>query len=95
MDTIEILLDEARGVYIPQAFIEIYDPDAWHVPKDRIEILSAGPEHDYYWEAWDEVLRDAYYIADGKGDLKAGRWTLDQDGSLFARHETHEDEENT
>lgn len=94
MSTYELLLDDARGVYIPKAFTECFDLDAWHVAKEQAEILAKGPDEELYWEVWDEVLRDAYYVSDGKSDLKAGRWTLDQDGCLFARHEDHIAEED-
>ena len=72
------LLDGARGIYIPQAFVTCYDPIAWHVSADDVAILEAGPDHEDYWEAWDDVLREAYY------DDERGHWTLEQDGDLFA-----------
>ena len=36
----------------------------------------------------------AFFVSDGKSGLKAGRWTLDQDGCLFARHEDHINEDH-
>ncbi len=82
----EILLDEARGVYIPQAFATQLDMEAWHVKPEQVETLSEGPDGEWYWETWDDVLRDAYYDAPESKDksIKSGRWTLEQDGSLFA-----------
>jgi hypothetical protein len=93
MSTIELLLDDARGIYIPQAFAECFDLDAWHVSPDDAAILAQGPEHDLYWDTWQDVLDNAYYMANGQSDLTAGLWTLEQDGCLFARHESHENED--
>ncbi len=95
MSTFEILLDDSRGIYIPMKFIELFAAEDWHVTSEQVEILKTGPHVDLYWDTWDEVLRDAFYISpmDSK-TLKPGRWTLEQDGALFARHETHESEDS-
>ncbi len=77
---IECLLDGARGIYIPQAFIECYG-DWKGITKENKAILETGPDHEHYWETWDEVLLDAYFINDN------GKWTLHQDGDLFIIHE--------
>ncbi len=93
MSTYEILLDDARGIYIPQVFVTQFDLEAWHVDPEAAAICAKGPDEEQYWDAWDEILRDAYFDAplDSK-TLKLGRWTLEQDGALFARHESHESE---
>jgi len=72
------LLDGARGIYIPQSFARWCSPASWHVGPNDVLILEAGPDHEDYWEAWDDVLRTAYY------DDERGHWTLEQDGDLFA-----------
>ncbi len=74
----ECLLDGARGIYLPQSFVRCYDAASWHVKPDDAEILEAGPYHEFYWDAWNDVLNYAYYD-DGRG-----HWTLEQDGDLFA-----------
>ena len=48
----ECVVDGHHGVYIPQIFAEQY-PE-WLDDEER-EILLAGPEHEDYWDVWDEV----------------------------------------
>ena len=48
----ECAVDGCHGIYIPQTFAERY-PE-WLNDEEQ-EILLAGPEHEEYWETWDEV----------------------------------------
>lgn len=73
-----LLVDEGRGLYIPQAFINRYV--GWEgISDENRDILRAGPEHPEYMEAWDEVLENATWI-DGQGI----KFRLEQDGDLWA-----------
>lgn len=85
-DTIACILDGCRGIYLPQAFAECFDCDAWGVSAENQEILLEGPDHDEYWDAWDEVIQTARYTDDaGYG------WYLYQDGDLFACRDDYEE----
>lgn len=82
MSGIEILLNDSRGVYIPQHFAENFNMDHWGVRDDDRDILLLGPndaENEWYWETWENVLSNASYI-DPQGNL----WLLSQEGDLFA-----------
>ena len=73
-----LLIDEAMGIYVPQSYAVRYP----HLIEsafcdDTLQILLAGPEHDHYWEAWDDVLRTPV-------TFKGKKWRLEQDGDLFA-----------
>ena len=74
---IALLLDEARGIYIPHAFVENFDMTAWGIDEDSdaVAVLREGPENEYYWDAWYEILQDARH--------DSGH-TLHHDGNLFA-----------
>lgn len=74
---IELLLTDARGIYIPRDFA-MYFEDMDHVSDEDMEILKAGPDHEQYWDAWDAVLQNASNVVNGKV------WRLYQDGDLFA-----------
>ena len=73
------IVDGCHGIYVPQNFAKRHDMASWHVAQDDVDILLSGPDNEFYWETWDDVLRDAYYV-DGVGL----RFTLEQDGDLFA-----------
>lgn len=79
MEAFELLLDDWRGIYIPQDFCLSCDVDAWHVSAGDASILEHGPDHEWYWETWADVEQSAYY-----DDENGHRWTLYQDGALFA-----------
>ena len=73
-----LILDGARGIYLPQDFARDCDPAAWSIPQETTDILLAGPDHEHYWDAWDDVVGRHERVWDGK------TWTLEQDGDLFA-----------
>ena len=88
MDTITLLLEESRGVYIPQSFYERFDFGSWNLNISDYSELSM-PENAHYWDAWDDLLREAVLT-----DADGHRWTLYQDGDLFAVRDDHQwDEE--
>lgn len=76
-----IWLSDARGVYIPRDFagsfsdraksVQGVDPKAW-------EILEAGPEHELYWDAWQDVL-DYAIVTDEHGTV----YRVYQDGDCW------------
>ena len=72
-----ILLDENRGMYIPQAFITRYE--GWEGISDGDRgILREGPDHPEYMEAWDDVLENATWT-----DKRGIQFRLEQDGDLW------------
>src|ERR1700677_4712778 len=75
---VELLLSDARGIYIPRDFCNDYDMDAWSLTAlvEDVEICKEGPDHEFYWEAWEVILNNAKNKEFGH--------TLHQDGDLFA-----------
>ena len=68
-------LDSARGIFIPQNFAESISLNEWTgIDKSDFDILLAGPNHEFYWDAWTQVLDNA--------ESTCGA-TLYQDGDLF------------
>lgn len=72
----ELLLSDARGLYIPRDFYQQFNLQDWHIESDNIELNE--PNSEYYWEYWQYILNNAYCYHDGK------KWHLLQDGDLFA-----------
>lgn len=76
------LVDNHAGIYIPRSFVR-------SIPRDRIrrasqedlDILESGPDHEYYWDAWSDVLDNALVVDD-----RGREYRLDQTehGDLFA-----------
>jgi len=81
----ELFLDSNRGIYIPQHFAEAIDVKDWTgIKAEYLDILRAGPDHEFYCDAWQDVLDNA--------ETKDGR-VLHQDGDLWlvARDKAIED----
>lgn len=86
MDNLILLLDGARGIYIPQTFAEdfldgVTTKGYWTgVDPEAVEILKAGPDHELYWETWEQVLNNAEWIETATEEA----YRLHQDGDLWA-----------
>lgn len=82
MSGIELLLSDARGVYIPQNFTECFDMAKWNVSDEDVAILQQDPygeNSDILWETWHQVLDNAEFT-----DKNGHTWRLYQDGDLWA-----------
>lgn len=78
-DGLKLLLNSARGVYIPQNFVEEFDLTKFsNIDPDDVVILH-DPDHPDYWDAWDNVLQYATHT-DEQGFI----WHLWHDGDLWA-----------
>ena len=68
----DVAVDCQRGIYMPQAFCQMYDrPD--NVSKEDWEICLIGPYKDEernvneeYYDAWVEITDNAEYVDDNK-----------------------------
>lgn len=81
MADMSLILDSARGVYIPQGFAEMFGRfnGTWSgVDLDDLDVLFEGPDHEWYWESWDNILNNAEY----KG-VDGVTYHLHQDGDVW------------
>lgn len=89
---IQLLLSDARGIYIPRDFAESMNREYISgVPDDDWAILEAGPEHEHYWDAWTDVLDSATATDPATGVV----YRFEQDGDLFAIPEGMEWDDET
>ena len=79
LDAVECLLGDFRGQYIPRDFIASFDIKEWGIDPESWEAnVCADPEHEHYWDAWEEILNHAEFHKDGYV------WRLYQEGDLWA-----------
>ena len=74
-------LSDVRGQYISHDFANSFsdrDKNVSGVDKDDWLILEAGPDHEYYWEAWEDVSNNAV-ITDENGV----KFTVYQNGDCW------------
>ena len=77
---VEIFLSDARGQYIPRDFAKCFADRSKveGVTNEQWAVLEAGPDHEHYWDVWNEVL-DAAKVSDKDGT----QYTFMQDGDVF------------
>lgn len=75
----ELLITDGFGIYIPQNFAERITAKEWDISAEDESILLQGPDHEHYWEVWDDVLSNARFV-----DHAGNTWHLYQDGDLYA-----------
>ena len=79
-ESAELYLDSNRGIYIPQNFIECTDPACLsNVDQQDINTLLQGPDDEWYWEAWTNILDNAILTEHRTGK----QFNLYQDGDLW------------
>lgn len=106
MEKVILFALDAHGIYIPKYFAESIDRDAVKLGgfnpssiDECLEICAQGPEHEYYWDAWADLV-DSLTIK-----LKATRqvfrlyqdgdlWLIDETAKAGVHHELWENEEN-
>lgn len=83
-----LLLNSARGTYIPRDFlcdntgaIDHVHCGKWNLSHDKADWWqdAANPDSEYYWEAWEWILNNAEFTTED-GD----KFRLHQDGDLWA-----------
>jgi len=78
MSGIQLLLSDARGIYIPRDFVTGFDLTGWKgIPEDAVKDCE-NPENEYYWDSWEMILNNATYT-----DKNGNVWRLIQDGDLW------------
>ena len=76
-EKITLLLDSARGQYIPRDFVTGFDLSKFAGIPSAVAEECKNPESDEYWDAWNVILYSASYIEDGRV------FELYQDGDLW------------
>ena len=79
MDSVELLIGEGHGINIPKVFYNAADLTEWGLDPEEFVVLN-DPYHEWYWEAWGEVLSRA----ESTDKVTGRKYTLWQDGDLFA-----------
>lgn len=100
-------LSDARGVYIPRDFATSFSnraKDVSGVTDEQWAILEAGPDHEWYWETWNEVEQSAR-IRDDQRNVTYGvyqngdcwlipdgmEWSEEQDFFVWPSNDDEED----
>jgi len=59
MNSLELLLNSSRGIYIPKNFVDDFDMTLWK-GIDSYDINTCTDiENEFYWAAWDNILQNA------------------------------------
>ena len=74
-------LSDSRGQYIPRDFAASFKDRAAHVngvTDEQWAILDEGPDHEWYWETWNEIEQSATVT-----DENGVKYRLYQEGDLW------------
>lgn len=81
-DKVELLYDSHHGQYIPQLTVnEQLSNENWdwsEISEEDIAALKEGPDHEWYWEAWNNVLDNVTISHEGQ------KYNLMENEGLFA-----------
>lgn len=76
------IVDSHHGIYIPQIFCQSYEK-VDNVCQEDWDICLSGPDHEWYWDAWSEILNSwNYKESDALGSIFEV-FIDQQDGDLF------------
>jgi hypothetical protein len=101
MHAVNLILSDARGIYIPRDFLTDNDNQiawdhcaAWGLTKDNMHEWRAAvlPDSEIYWDAWQWVLEHAKFT-----DVDGSVFRLHQDGDLWGlcfERMTNEEKDN-
>lgn len=79
LDKAELFADSARGIYIPQFFAETVKREfVNNIDAEDYDILISGPDNEFYWETWEDILDNATI-----NHPELGECYLFQDGDLW------------
>lgn len=90
-ESVMLLLDNARGIYIPRDFVTRFDLTKFSGIDEHDAADCSDPLNESYWDAWTAILDQATFTENG------ATYHLYQDGDLFAYCEelmTDEEHEN-
>jgi hypothetical protein len=74
-----LYVDGYHGIYVPRQFALTTDRSSTgNITREDWAILAAGPDHEFYCDAWDVVSRDALIT-----DIDGNKFTLYQDSDLW------------
>lgn len=92
LQSIELLLSSNHGQFIPKLFASNFDLSKFNINlSDYDKIALQDVEHEWYWDAWQTIENNAYYI-----DEKGNEYTLLLNGDLWlVCYELMTDEEKT
>lgn len=77
-----LIISDVHGVYIPQKFAKSFkfeELDLSEAFRSDYAALVAGPDFEWYWDAWDAILNNAVIR-----DPNNKKYQLHQDGDLWA-----------
>jgi len=64
MENVNLLLTDARGIYIPRDFVTGFNLSKFTGISDNDVETCENPENEWYWEAWDSILNNARFTAE-------------------------------
>lgn len=80
----ELLVNDHHGIYIAQIFCQSYSAYITNMSEVRedFDICLQGPDHEEYWDAWDDLINNVQFTNDRGEKYTIGN--LPESGDLWA-----------
>ena len=88
-DKVILFADGAYGIYAPQRFVERLNRDKVTIEgfcPDSWRAVKAGPDHEWYWEAWEDITQNCTFVSNETG----AEYYIYQDGDVWLVDKTAE-----
>ena len=73
----QLICDSNRGIYAPQqTILSLCEEIVNQLPKDAVNDVLDGPDNEWYWESWENILNQTFTF-EGK------TYRLDQDEDVW------------
>lgn len=76
----QLICDSHHGIYCPQLTIkDLIDDIVSQLPAEDVQTVLDGPDNEFYWESWENILNTSFIIDDGENK----RYYLYQDEDVW------------
>ena len=86
-----LLIDSHHGIYLPKVFCEVYANLVEQEQSENLDICLAGPDHEDYWDAWEDILDTTHFTEEG---VKYSIGSIGEENDLWAIPEGYEYDES-
>ena len=78
-----LIISDSWGVFIPQRFAEMAPITKDCDMRDALAVVAQGPENDYYWETWEDILNNWESVTGSTLYQNGDLWLLDKDFFIY------------
>ena len=63
LENAHCVINGSRGIYCPQSFVRKFKEELENIGNvlvdEAIPVLELGPDQDFYWDCWEDIIDNA------------------------------------